>query len=277
MTAHNPRGEMTTSNYYAIGNEVKLFEQAFDRKIPVMLTGPTGCGKTRLVEHMGSLLRRPVVTISCHDDLTSSDLVGRFMVTGGDVVWTDGPLTRAVKAGAICYLDEVVEARHDSLAILHSLTDHRRALYLDRANEVVHAPIEFMLVCSYNPAYRSSLKELKPSFRQRFATLSMGYLPPDREAEVVVAEAGIGLATAHRLVECAIAIRTADEAFHFEPPSTRVLVTAAQLIAAGATELEAAEACILAPLSVDGAITDGLREVAAASLLAGDASSARSQ
>jgi nitric oxide reductase NorQ protein len=266
---------MTTTSYYAIGNEVKLFEQAFDRRIPVMLTGPTGCGKTRFVEHMGSLLRRPVVTISCHDDLTSSDLVGRFMVTGGDVVWTDGPLTRAVKAGAICYLDEVVEARHDSLAILHSLTDHRRALYLDRADEVVHAPIEFMLVCSYNPAYRSSLKELKPSFRQRFATLSMGYLPPDREAEVVVAEARIGLATAQRLVECAIAIRTADEAFHFEPPSTRVLVTAAQLIAAGATELEAAEACILAPLSVDGAITDGLREVAAASLLAGDASSAR--
>ena len=139
----------------------------------------------------GYLLRRPVVTISCHDDLTSSDLVGRFMVTGGDVVWTDGPLTRAVKAGAICYLDEVVEARHDSLAILHSLTDHRRALYLDRAGEVVEAPDSFMLVCSYNPAYRSSLKELKPSFRQRFATLPMSYLPPEREAEVIVAEAGI--------------------------------------------------------------------------------------
>jgi nitric oxide reductase NorQ protein len=275
MTADKFEGEMTTSSYYAIGSEVRIFEQAYERKIPVMLTGPTGCGKTRFVEHMGALLRRPVVTISCHDDLTSSDLVGRFMVTGGDVVWTDGPLTRAVKAGAICYLDEVVEARHDSLAILHSLTDHRRALYLDRANEVVHAPSEFMLVCSYNPAYRSSLKELKPSFRQRFVTLSMGYLPPDREAEVVVAEAGISLSAAARLVECAIAIRTADEAFHFEPPSTRVLVTAAQLIAAGATELEAAEACILAPLSVDGAITDGLREVAAASLLARDASSAR--
>jgi MoxR-like ATPase len=192
-----------------------------------MLTGPTGCGKTRLVEHMGALLGRPVVTISCHDDLTSSDLVGRFMVTGGDVVWTDGPLTRAVKTGAICYLDEVVEARHDSLAILHSLTDHRRALYLDRAGEVVEAPESFMLVCSYNPAYRSSLKELKPSFRQRFVTLPMRYLPPDREAEVIVAEADIALPSAQRLVQCATAIRTADEAFHFEPPSTRVLVTAA--------------------------------------------------
>ncbi len=258
---------MTTDTYFANGNEVQLFEQAFQRHIPVMLTGPTGCGKTRFVEHMGVLLQRPVVTISCHDDLTSSDLVGRFMVTGGDVVWVDGPLTRAVKAGAICYLDEVVEARHDSLAILHSLTDHRRALYLDRADKVVRAPAGFMLVCSYNPAYRSSLKELKPSFRQRFATLPMRYLPADREAEVIVAEAGIPLNSAQRLVQCALAIRTADDAFHFEPPSTRVLVTAAQLIAAGASEFDAAEACILAPLSTDGAITDGLREIAAASLL----------
>ena len=263
---------MTTETYFANGNEVQLFEQAFRQRMPVMLTGPTGCGKTRLVEHMGLLLQRPVVTISCHDDLTSSDLVGRFMVTGGDVVWTDGPLTRAVKAGAICYLDEVVEARHDSLAILHSLTDHRRSLYLDRAGEVVKAPDTFMLVCSYNPAYRSSLKELKPSFRQRFVTLAMKYLPPEREAGVIMAEAGIPMATAQRLVGCAVAIRTADEAFHFEPPSTRVLVTAAHLIAAGATELDAADACILAPLSTDGAVTDGLREVAAASLAAIDTS-----
>jgi MoxR-like ATPase len=259
-----------TETYFALANEVRMFEQAFHQRVPVMLTGPTGCGKTRLVEHMGLLLGRPVVTISCHDDLTSSDLVGRFMVTGGDVVWTDGPLTRAVKGGAICYLDEVVEARHDSLAVLHSLTDHRRTLYLDRAGEVVRAPAEFMLVCSYNPAYRSSLKELKPSFRQRFATLSMSYLTPEREAEVVVAETGVGLPTAQRLVGCAVAIRTADEAFHFEPPSTRVLVTAAQLINAGATELEAAQACILAPLSTDGAISDGLREVAAACLAGAD-------
>ncbi|AFM19076.1 ATPase family protein associated with various cellular activities (AAA) [Mycolicibacterium chubuense NBB4] len=259
-----------TDTYLANGNEVQLFEQAYRRQLPVMLTGPTGCGKTRLVEHMGLLLERPVVTISCHDDLTSSDLVGRFIVTGGDVVWTDGPLTRAVKAGALCYLDEVVEARHDSLAVLHSLTDHRRALYLDRAGEVVHAPDTFMLVCSYNPAYRSSLKELKPSFRQRFVTLAMHYLPPDREAEVILAEADVALPTAQRLVRCATAIRSADEAFHFEPPSTRVLVTAAQLIAAGAGEFEAAQACVLAPLSSDGALTHGLREVAAATFTDAD-------
>jgi nitric oxide reductase NorQ protein len=273
LSPHDAAEEpMTTDAYFANGNEVQLFELAFHRCIPVMLTGPTGCGKTRFVEHMGVLLRRPVVTISCHDDLTSSDLVGRFMVTGGDVVWTDGPLTRAVKAGAICYLDEVVEARHDSLAVLHSLTDHRRSLYLDRAGEVVKAPDSFMLVCSYNPAYRSSLKELKPSFRQRFVTLPMAYLRPEREAEIVVAETRVALPTAQRLVQCAVAIRTADAAFHFEPPSTRVLVTAAQLIAAGSTELEAADACILAPLSTDGAITDGLREVAAACLADADTS-----
>ncbi|AXQ30059.1 CbbQ/NirQ/NorQ/GpvN family protein [Solimonas sp. K1W22B-7] len=258
---------MKDSYYQSNGSEVALFRKAAEQRVPVMLTGPTGCGKTRFVEYMGGVLGRPVVTISCHDDLTSSDLVGRFMVTGGDVVWNDGPLTRAVKDGAICYLDEVVEARHDSLAILHSLTDHRRSLYLDRSGQVLQAPDSFMLVCSYNPAYRSSLKELKPSFRQRFVTVAMTYLSPDREAEVLVAEAGIDLAAARRLVNCAMAIRKADNVFHFEPPSTRVLVTAAKLVAAGATEVEAAEVCILAPLSNDGAITDGLRELAAASLV----------
>ena len=257
---------MTDSPYLPAGDEMTTFCQAYQRRLPVMLTGPTGCGKTRFVEHMGNLLGRPVVTISCHDDLTSSDLVGRFVVAGGDVLWTDGPLTRAVKDGAICYLDEVVEARHDSLAILHSLTDHRRTLYLDRAAEVVPAPDSFLLVCSYNPAYRHSLKDLKPSFRQRFVTIAMTYLPPDREAEVLVGETGIDIGAASRLVQCANSIRQADDAFHFEPPSTRVLVSAAHLVAAGADEMSAAEAAVLAPLSSDGAISEGLREIAAACL-----------
>ena len=258
---------MSNNFYQANKNEVRLFTQAAEQKLPVMLTGPTGCGKTRLIEHMGDVLSREVMTISCHDDLTSADLVGRFMVTGGDVVWSDGPLTRAVKSGAICYMDEVVEARHDSLAVLHSLTDHRRTLYLDRAGETLQAPDTFMLVCSYNPTYRSSLKDLKPSFRQRFVTIDMAYLPPEQEIGVLVSESKVDSEIAKRLVSCATDIRNADDVFHFEPPSTRSLVTAAKMIVAGASELEAAEACILAPLSNDGAVSDGLREIASASLL----------
>jgi len=203
--------------YQANGKEEQLFKQAYEQRLPVMLTGPTGCGKTRLIEFMGEQLNRDVITISCHDDLTSADLVGRFMVTNGDVVWNDGPLTRAVKQGAICYMDEVVEARHDSLAVLHSLTDHRRTLYLDRAGEVVSAPDSFMLVCSYNPAYRSSLKELKPSFRQRFVTVAMDFLPPDQEAFVLLNEANISESTAKRLVQCATSSRKADDVFILNP------------------------------------------------------------
>jgi MoxR-like ATPase len=253
--------------YLATGGEVGLFEHAYRRQLPVMLTGPTGCGKTRLVEHVARRVGRPVVTISCHDDLTSSDLVGRFLVAGGDVAWQDGPLTRAVREGAVCYLDEVVEARHDSLAVLHSLTDHRRTLYLDRTGEAVAAPAEFLLVCSYNPAYRSTLKDLKPSFRQRFVSLALDYLPPEREVEVLVAETGIDAGAAGRLVGCAVAIRQADAVLHLEPPSTRTLVTAAHLVASGASEMDAAVACVLGPLSTDGTVTSALREVAAATLL----------
>ena len=270
MSQDNGRVHTVSDHYVAVGDEVRLFEHADRRRLPVMLTGPTGCGKTRLVEHMGVMLARPVVTISCHDDLTSADLVGRFLVSGGDVVWQDGPLTRAVRDGAICYLDEVVEARHDSLAVLHSLTDHRRALFLDRTGDVVQAADAFMLVCSYNPAYRSTLKDLKPSFRQRFVTLAMDYLPPDREIEVLVSETGVDGAAAARLVRCATAIRQADEVLHLEPPSTRTLVTAAHLVASGIAEATAAEICILGPLSSDGTVTPALREVAVASLLAVD-------
>jgi MoxR-like ATPase len=264
MSGNGTQG--VVDHYLAAGDEVGLLEHAHRRRLPVMLTGPTGCGKTRLVEHVGALLDRPVVTISCHDDLTSADLVGRFLVSGGDVVWQDGPLTRAVRDGAICYLDEVVEARHDSLAVLHSLTDHRRTLYLDRAGDVVVAPDGFMLVCSYNPAYRSTLKDLKPSFRQRFVTLAMTYLPAEREAEVLVTETGVDAEVAARLVRCAAAMRNADEVLHLEPPSTRTLVTAAHLVASGVSERDAAEVCILGPLTSDGTITPALREVAVASL-----------
>lgn len=256
---------MTTPLYRPVADEQEAFQAAFDRRLPVMLTGPTGCGKTRFIEYMGAIVGRPVVTISCHDDLTSADLVGRFIVTGGDVVWQDGPLTRSVREGAICYLDEVVEARHDSLAVLHSLTDYRRTLYLDRTGEVIEAPVDFMLVCSYNPEYRSSLKDLKPSFRQRFVTVAMTYLPAEQEAELVVAETGVSREVADRLVSCALSLRNAESAFHLEPPSTRALVSAGHLISAGMPELRAARACILAPLTTDGATSAGLAEVVAAS------------
>lgn len=266
MPNHVTSRNIEEISYHAFGNEIETLKRAAEQRVPVMLTGPTGCGKTKLVQYLGTLLERPVVTISCHDDLTSSDLVGRFIVSNGDVIWNDGPLTRAVKSGAICYLDEVVEARHDSLAVLHSLTDHRRTLFLDRSGEEVIAPDSFMLICSYNPAYRSSLKELKPSFRQRFVTVSMNYLPPESEAKVLVSETGVDISIAKRLVNCATEIRNADSAFNFEPPSTRVLITAAKLIVCGATEMEAAENCILAPLSSEGTASDGLREIASAIL-----------
>jgi MoxR-like ATPase len=231
-----------------------------------MLTGPTGCGKTRLVEHMAGALERPLFTISCHDDLTSSDLVGRFLVHGGDVEWIDGPLTRAVREGAVCYLDEVVEARRDTLAVLHSLSDYRRSLYLDRINERVPAAEGFMLVCSYNPASRSALKELKPSFRQRFVSLDLEYLSGEDEAAVVVAETGVGLELAQRLAHVASALRHAAQEGTHEPPSTRTLVTAARLVVEGLEPKAAIHAAILEPLFTGNVVDTALRELIAALL-----------
>jgi MoxR-like ATPase len=231
-----------------------------------MLTGPTGCGKTRLVEHMAELLERPLFTVSCHDDLTNSDLVGRFLVHGGDVEWIDGPLTRAVREGALCYLDEVIEARRDTLAVLHSLTDHRRSLYLDRTNERVPAAEGFLLVCSYNPASRSALKEMKPSFRQRFVSLDLDYLPEEDEAAVVVVETGVSDPVARQLVHVATALREAAHEGTFDPPSTRTLVTAASLIVEGLAPRAAIHAAILEPLFSGNVVDTGLRELIAALL-----------
>ncbi len=251
----------TPPYYLPTGTEPEMFRVAHESLLPLMLTGPTGCGKTRLVEHMAAILGRPLVTVTCHDDLSSADLVGRFLVRGGDVEWIDGPLTHAVREGAICYLDEIVEARRDTLAVLHSLTDHRRTLYLDRNRETLEAPIGFMLVCSYNPSSRSTLKELKPSFRQRFVTIDLDYLPPDEEVGVICHEAGASQAVARSLVELGDALRLASDGGLHEPPSTRSLVTAAQLIAGGLAMREAIEAGIVAPLASGGPIDDGLREI----------------
>lgn len=247
-------------------NEKEVFRSAFTARLPLLLTGPTGCGKTRLVEHMAGVLERPLFTVSCHDDLTSSDLVGRFLVHGGDVEWIDGPLTRAVREGALCYLDEVVEARRDTLAVLHSLTDHRRSLYLDRINQRVPAAEGFMLVCSYNPSSRSALKELKPSFRQRFVSVDLDFLSEADEVAVVSAETGVSDPHAQQMVRVAIALREAAHQGTHEPPSTRTLVSAAHLVVAGLEPRAAIQAAILEPLFTGNVVDTGLRELIAALL-----------
>ncbi|MBW2399817.1 MAG: CbbQ/NirQ/NorQ/GpvN family protein [Deltaproteobacteria bacterium] len=254
--------------YCASGHEQQSFRAAHESHLPLMLTGPTGCGKTRLVEHMAAALDQPLVTVTCHDDLSSADLVGRFLVRGGDVEWIDGPLTSAVRRGAICYLDEIVEARRDTLAVLHSLTDHRRTLYLDRNSETLQAPAKFMLVCSYNPSSRSALKELKPSFRQRFVTVDLDYLAADEEASVVSAETGASQELARSLVELGNALRLATDGGVYEAPSTRSLVIAAKLMASGLDKREAVGAAVLAPLVSGGPMDDGLREILEAAISA---------
>ena len=259
--------------YVPAGREMELFHRAFEGRIPVMLLGPTGSGKTRFVEHMAAALDRPLVTVTCHDDLTTGDLVGRHLLRGGDVAWHDGPLTAALRTGAICYLDEIVEARPDTLAILHSVADHRRTLFLERLGEELIAPDQFMLVASYNPRPGASVKDLKPSLRQRFATIRLGYLPADQEAAVVAAESGAPPDLARRLVDCAAVLRdAADRSPHtrFDPPSTRSLVAAATVVAGGTPLAQAVEAFLIAPLTTDPTVEAAIRAVVAAALPAGE-------
>src|ERR671932_1786984 len=182
--------------YLAVGREVELFEAAHAARLPVMLKGPTGCGKTRFVEHMAWRLGRPLVTVACHDDLSASDLTGRYLIRGGETVWVDGPLTVAARVGAICYLDEVVEARQDTGVVIHPLTDDRRLLPIDKTGELVTAAPGFQLVISYNPGYQHALKDLKPSTRQRFVALEFDFPPPDVEARIVEHEGGVPRRTA---------------------------------------------------------------------------------
>jgi nitric oxide reductase NorQ protein len=188
--------DAATPYYVAQGGECELFAHCFRQQLPLLIKGPTGCGKTRLVEHMAARLGRPLITVSCHDDLSAADLVGRYLIGGGDTVWADGPLTRAVREGAILYLDEVVEARKDTTVVLHPLSDDRRVLPLERTGELLTAPPEFMLVMAYNPGYQNLLKGLKPSTRQRFIALAMDYPVPDVERDIVVHEGGVDVRAA---------------------------------------------------------------------------------
>jgi nitric oxide reductase NorQ protein len=252
--------------YRAVGDEVEIFGAAARRGLPVLLKGPTGCGKTRFVEAMAHELGRDLITVAGHEDMTSADLVGRFLLKGGETVWVDGPLTRAVRKGAICYLDEVVEARQDTTVVIHPLADHRRELPVDRLGTTLRAAIGFQLVISYNPGYQSVLKNIKESTRQRFVAIELGFPPAAIETEVVAHEAGVDFETASSLVKLASAIRNLDGSPLREVSSTRMLILAGGLIAEGLSMHSAVRSAIVQALSDDTDVVRALGELADAVL-----------
>jgi nitric oxide reductase NorQ protein len=248
--------------YEPQGNEIAIFEAAYKKRLPVMLKGPTGCGKTRFLEHMAFELKRPLVTVSCHEDLTSSDLVGRFLLEGADTVWQDGPLTRAVKAGAICYLDEIVEARTDSTVVIHSLTDHRRKLTVEKKGMEIEAHEDFMLVISYNPGYQTVLKDLKPSTKQRFIAINFDFPPEDIERKILVNEVpGIAPEVAHQLVAAGRKARLLKDHGLEEATSTRALVYAAYMINAGLDPIAACQVAMVNPITDDMELAEAMMEI----------------
>ncbi|MCC4114974.1 CbbQ/NirQ/NorQ/GpvN family protein [Aromatoleum toluclasticum] len=247
--------------YLPSGNEIEVFQAAHRQRLPLMLKALTGCGKTRLVEHMAARLGVPLITIACHEGITAADLVGRYLLHGGETVWGDGPLTRAVRRGAICYLDEVVEARADTTVVIHPLADHRRELNLERLDETLHAPDNFMLVLSYNPGYQSVLKDLKQSTRQRMVGIELDYPPAEREIRILVQESGIDQVHAVELVTLPHAIRGLDASMLPDVCSTRTLVSTARLLCEGLSSRAAAMAAMLLPLCDDAEVMRGLREV----------------
>ncbi|MCB1864157.1 MAG: CbbQ/NirQ/NorQ/GpvN family protein [Chromatiales bacterium] len=256
----------TVPYYRPRAGEVELFGYAWRNQLPVLLKGPTGCGKTRFVEHMAARLGRPLYTVACHDDLTAADLVGRHLLSDGGTCWHDGPLTRALREGAICYLDEIVEARKDTTVVLHPLSDDRRILPIERTGETLHAPPEFMLVVSYNPGYQNLFKGMKPSTRQRFVSLRFDYPPAKEETEIISAEAGVDAVAAGRLVQLGGNLRALKDHDLEESVSTRLLIYCARLIRDGFDPIESARASLIEPLSDDPATIDALMEVVQASL-----------
>lgn len=251
----------TRPYYVAVGDEEVVFKAAYRQGLSIVLKGPTGCGKTRFVEAMAHDLGRPLITVSCHDDLTTADLVGRYLLRGGDTEWVDGPLTRAVREGAICYLDEVVEARQDTTVVLHPLADHRRQLPLERLGVTLDAAPGFGLVVSYNPGYQSVLKDLKDSTRQRMVAIEFTFPGREVEERIVAEESGVDPATAASLVHFATAIRRLETGGLREVSSTRVLIAAGRLITEGLDPRTAARAAIAGPLTDDPQVTRGLLEM----------------
>ncbi|MEU6750493.1 CbbQ/NirQ/NorQ/GpvN family protein [Spirillospora sp. NPDC046719] len=252
--------------YRAVGDEEEVFRAAAGGGLPVLVKGPTGCGKTRFVQAMAHELGRELITVAGHEDMTSADLVGRFLLKGGETVWADGPLTRAVREGAICYLDEVVEARQDTTVVIHPLADHRRELALDRLGTTLRAAPGFQLVISYNPGYQSVLKNIKESTRQRFVAIELDFPPPEVEAQIVAREAGIGIETAEALVRLGNAVRNLDGSPLREVASTRMLILAGCLVAQGLPLRAAARSAVVQALSDDPDVVRALGELADAVL-----------
>ena len=248
--------------YQEQDNEVALFEYAYGHQLPVLIKGPTGCGKTRFVAHMAEKLNKPLYTVACHDDLTAADLVGRHLVGPEGTYWQDGPLTKAVREGGICYLDEVVEARKDTTVVLHPLADDRRILPLERTGELIEAAPGFMLVVSYNPGYQNLFKGMKPSTRQRFIALRFDYPESQVEQNIIIKETGVEPNIASKLVELAQALRRLEENDLEEVASTRLLIYAAKMMSSGMDPIEVCRCCLAEPLSDDIQTVNSIMEVA---------------
>jgi nitric oxide reductase NorQ protein len=264
QTAQLSKEGATAPFYLPQGEECEVFEAAFRNRMPLLLKGPTGCGKTRFVSHMAAILGRPLYTVACHDDLSAADLIGRYLLKGGETIWVDGPITRAVREDAICYLDEVVEARKDVAVVLHPLTDDRRILPIERTGEVLEAGPKFMLVASYNPGYQNILKTLKPSTRQRFLAIDFEFPAPQLEIDIVVRESGLSKERTAPLVRLAGKLRALKGQDLEEGVSTRLLVYCASLIQGGMPIERAVRAALIEPLSDDPDIKQGLSDLVTA-------------
>jgi nitric oxide reductase NorQ protein len=250
-----------TPYYQPVGKEIAVFEKAFENKLPFLLKGPTGTGKSRFVEYMADKLGKKLLTVACHEETSSTDLIGRYIIKGTETVWLDGPLTKAVREGYIIYLDEIAEARPDVIVAIHPLTDHRRELYIDKLGEVVKAHQDFMLVASFNPGYQRGFKELKPSTKQRFVAMSFNYSDEKLEKEILINETGIDEGIAKKLVNIGTKIRNLTELGLSETVSTRLLVDAAKLIKSGLPKRLSVHVAVVEPLSDEPEIIEALRDL----------------